>query len=73
MPDTTIDDMFIALNPAAEQVAAAVKCDVLHPIFSEGYGNQNSGQPAIASTREEAVKNAGSLSDTLALIYCPSF
>ena len=73
MEETTIDDMFIALNPAAKQIAAAVKCDVLHPIFSEGYGNQISGKPTIAVTKDDAVKNARFLSDTLALTYCHSF
>ena len=69
----TIDDMFDALKPAAEQVAAAVGCEVLRAILSEGYGDKTSDEPVIAATKERAVRNAYELSDTLALTYCPRF
>ena len=46
---------------------------MLRVIFSEGYGDQTSGKLELAATREEAVRHAHSLSDTLALTYCPHF
>lgn len=73
MPGPAIDDMFAALRPAAEQVASAIGCDVLEAIFSEVAGYAELGQPSLAATREEATRNAESLSDTLALTYCPGF
>lgn len=73
MPGLTIDDMFDALMPAAEHVAAEIGCEVLGVVFSEVAGDAELGQAILAVTMEEATRYANYLSDTLALTYCPRF